>query len=303
MPTPSRRRFIQSLIAASIAMRLSSTFAQTPPLRRTVPRDGRLLPAIGLGTWQAFDYTDDPAADADARATLKLLADAAGVVDSSPMYGRSEAVLGRLLREVDAARAVFVATKVWTRGKAEGRAQIDESLRLVGRDPIDLMQVHNLLDYDTQLATVLELKAAGRVRYAGATHYTAGAHADLVRVIESGKLDFVQVNYSLRERDAAKTVFPAARANGVAVLVNRPFAEGGVFAATKGKPLPDFAKELGVASWAQYALKFILAESAVTCAIPGTRNPKHYADNLAAAAGPVPDAALARRMAEHFDTL
>ncbi|HJU40136.1 MAG TPA: aldo/keto reductase [Tahibacter sp.] len=303
MPIGSRRRFLHILATAALAMHAPRSFGQAGIARRKIPRDGRAIPAIGLGTWQAFDYADDAAADRDARATLSLLADAAGVVDSSPMYGRSEAVLGRLLRDADPARAVFVATKVWTRGKTAGRAQIDESLRLIGRDPIDLLQVHNLLDYDTQLATVLELKAAGRVRYAGATHYTAGAHADLVRVIESGKLDFVQVNYSLRERDAARTVLPAARANGVAVLVNRPFAEGDVFRATKGKPLPDFAQEIGVASWAQFALKFILGESAVTCAIPGTRNPKHFADNLAAATGPMPDAALCRRMAEHFDTL
>ena len=299
----SRRRFLHILATAAFAMHAPRSFGQVDIARRKIPRDGRAIPVIGLGTWQAFDYADDATADRDALATLQLLADAAGVVDSSPMYGRSEAVLGRLLREADPEREVFVATKVWTRGKAAGRAQIDESLRLIGRDPIDLLQVHNLLDLDTQLATVLELKAAGRVRYAGATHYTAGAHADLVRVIESGKLDFVQVNYSLRERDAARTVLPAARANGVAVLVNRPFAEGDVFRATKGKPLPDFAHELGVASWAQFALKFILGESAVTCAIPGTRNPKHFADNLAAAAGPLPDAALCRRMAAHFDTL
>ncbi|MDC8014774.1 aldo/keto reductase [Tahibacter soli] len=303
MHTPSRRRFLATLGAAVIAAHSPGPLAAAPSGRRRIPRDGRTVPAIGLGTWQAFDYADDAAADRDALATLKLLADAAGVVDSSPMYGRSEAVLGRLLRDADPERAVFVATKVWTRGKSEGRAQIDESMRLIGRDPIDLLQIHNLSDYDTQLATVLELKAAGRVRYAGATHYTAGAHAELVRAIEGGKLDFVQVNYSLREREAARTVFPAARANGVAVLVNRPFAEGDVFRATKGKPLPDFAREIGAASWAQYALKFILGEAAVTCAIPGTRNPKHCADNLGAATGPMPDAALCRRMAEHFDTL
>ncbi|HVJ61392.1 MAG TPA: aldo/keto reductase [Tahibacter sp.] len=303
MPACSRRRFLHSLAAAALVMHVSPSFAQAPPLRRKIPRDGRTLPVVGLGTWQAFDYADDPAADRDALATLKLIASAGGVIDSSPMYGRSEAVAGRLLREADPERATFVATKVWTRGKAAGRTQIDESMRLLGRDPIDLLQVHNLLDLDTQLATLAELKAAGRIRYVGVTHYTASAHANLVRAIERGGVDFVQVNYSLRERGAAKTVFPAAHANGVAVLVNRPFAEGDVFRATKGKPLPDFAREFGATSWAQYALKFILGETAVTCAIPGTRNPQHCADNLGAAQGPVPDAALCRRMAEHFDTL
>jgi aryl-alcohol dehydrogenase-like predicted oxidoreductase len=303
MSDRSRRRFLHTVATAALAMHAPLSFAETPPLRRAIPRDGRTVPAVGLGTWQAFDYADDPAADRDALATLRLVAAAGGVIDSSPMYGRSEAVAGRLLRKADPARAAFVATKVWTRGKAAGRAQIDESMRLLGRDPIDLMQVHNLVDLDTHLATLADLKTAGRVRYVGITHYTASAHADLVRAIERGGLDFVQVNYSLRERDAARTVFPAARANGVAVLVNRPFAEGDVFRATKGKPLPDFARDIGVASWAQYALKFILGEAAVTCAIPGTRNPKHCADNLGAATGPMPDAALCRRMAEHFDTL
>lgn len=303
MHTCSRRRFLHTLATAALAMHAPLSFAEAQPLRRAIPRDGRTVPVVGLGTWQAFDYADDPAADRDALATLKLVAGVGGVIDSSPMYGKSEAVLGRLLRDADPARAAFVATKVWTRGKTAGRAQIDESLRLIGRDPIDLLQVHNLLDLDTHLATLAELKATGRVRYVGVTHYAASAHADLVRAIERGTLDFVQVNYSLREREAAKTVFPAAHANGVAVLVNRPFAEGDVFRATKGKPLPDFAREIGAASWAQYALKFILGEAAVTCAIPGTRNPKHCADNLGAAFGPVPDAALCRRMAEHFDTL
>ena len=303
MHTLSRRQFLAA-IAAALAMHALPSSAQSEPLRRKIPRDGRTLPVIGLGTWQAFDFADDPAAERDAVDTLKLLAQhAGGVIDSSPMYGRAEAVLGRLLPQGDPAHAAFVATKVWTRGKAEGRRQIEESFRLIGRDPIDLLQIHNLLDVDTQLATLQELKAAGRIRYIGVTHYTASAHADLVHAIESGKLDFVQVNYSLREREAARTVLPAAAAHGVAVLANRPFAEGDVFRATKGKPLPGWAKEIGATSWAQYALKFILGEAAVTCAIPGTRNPKYLADNLGAMLGPVPDAALCRRMAEHFDTL
>lgn len=299
----TRRQFLATL-AAALAMHATRSYAQAGPLRRKIPRDGRTLPAVGLGTWQAFDFADDPAAERDAVDTLKLLAQhAGGVIDSSPMYGRAEAVLGKLLPQGDPVRTTFIATKVWTRGKAEGRRQIDESFRLIGRDPIDLLQIHNLLDVDTHLATLQALKAAGRIRYIGATHYTASAHADLVRVIESGKLDFVQVNYSLREREAARTVLPAAAAHGVAVLVNRPFAEGDVFKATKGKPLPEWAKDIGAASWAQYALKFILGESAVTCAIPGTRNPKYLADNLGAMLGPVPDAAFCRRMAAHFDTL
>lgn len=285
-------------------MHVPAALADAGPLRRKIPRDGRTLPVVGLGTWQAFDFADDATAEREATETLRLLAQYdGGVIDSSPMYGHAEEMLGRLLPQADPRRKTFVATKVWTSGKAAGRAQIEQSFRLIGRETIDLFQIHNLLDYDTQLATLAELKAAGRIRYVGATHYTASAHADLVRVIESGKLDFVQVNYSLREREAARTVFPAAAANGVAVLVNRPFAEGDVFRTTKGKPPPDWAKDVGATSWAQYALKFILAESAVTCAIPGTRNPKYLADNFGAALGAVPDPATARRMAAHFDSL
>lgn len=302
---PTRRRFIAAVGSGLIAMPYLSALSAATPLQRPIPRDGSLLPVIGLGTWQAFDVdASDAAANADATATLqRLLGRPRCVIDTSPMYGRAEAALGRLLGTLDTQRQSFVATKVWTRGAAEGRAQIEQSFRLLGRDVVDLMQVHNLLDYTTQLATLQSLKREQRIRYIGATHYTASAHKDLVRVIDSGAVDVVQVNYSLLEREAAKTVLPAAAANGVAVLINRPFAEGGVFGKTKGKPLPDWAATIGCTSWAQFALKFILAETAVTCAIPGTRNPKYLADNLAAGDTPAPDAATARRMAAYFDAV
>jgi aryl-alcohol dehydrogenase-like predicted oxidoreductase len=305
MVTLTRRDFIAALGSSLMVLQHPSVARATAPLQRPIPRDGSLLPAIGLGTWQAFDFdASDSAANADGLATLKrLLEQPRSVIDTSPMYGRAEAALGRLLGEADPTHQSFIATKVWTRGEREGRAQIDASFRLLGRDVIDLFQIHNLLDYATHLPTLQALKREGRIRYIGATHYTASAYADLVRVIESGAIDFVQINYSLLERDAAKKVFPAAAANRVAVLVNRPFAEGAVFRKTKNKPLPDWAAGIGCTSWAQFALRFILAEPAVTSAIPGTRNPNYLADNLGAAASAAPDAETARRMAAYFDSL
>jgi aryl-alcohol dehydrogenase-like predicted oxidoreductase len=304
MYTISRRGFLAALGTSLIAMQGRAADTSPALLQRPVPRSGELLPAIGLGTWQAFDFDADAAAQPEALDTLSLLAArGARVIDTSPMYGRAEAVLGQLLAQADPQHRSFIATKVWTRGRKEGLAQIEDSFRLLGRDTLDLVQIHNLLDYEAHLPTLQALKREGRIRHIGATHYTAGAHAQLVRAMTGGVLDFVQVNYSLLEREAAASVLPAAAANGVAVLVNRPFAEGELFRRTRGKPLPEWAGEFGAASWAQFALKFILGQPAVTCAIPGTRNPKYLADNLGAALGPVPDAATCKRMAAWFDAL
>jgi diketogulonate reductase-like aldo/keto reductase len=219
------------------------------------------------------------------------------------MYGSSESVAGRLATELGLAAKLFVATKVWTSGREAGIRQMEESMRKLRVERLDLMQVHNLLDVRTHLATLREWKRAGRVRYLGVTHYHAGAHADLERVIAPGDLDFVQVNYSLAEPEAERRLLAAAAESRTAVIVNRPFAEGGMFRRVKGKPLPDWARDIGCASWAQFFLKWILAHPAVTCAIPGTRDPKHAADNLGAASGPLPDAATRRRMASHFNSL
>jgi len=278
--------------------------AETALLTRPIPSTGEPLPAVGLGTWQSFDVAGDPAAVEEARETLRALAAAGGrVLDSSPMYGSAEAVAGQLVHELGLRERVFVATKVWTEGRNAGRAQMDASMKKLRVERLDLMQVHNLVDAGTHLQTLREWKAAGRVRYVGVTHYHAGAHAALETVVRSGEVQFVQVNYSLDEPEAERRLLPAAAASGVAVVVNRPFAEGSMFRRVKGKPLPPLAGELGCASWAQYFLKWILGHPAVTCAIPGTRNPKHLADNLAAARGPIPDAAARKRMAEHFAAL
>ncbi len=275
-----------------------------PLLERPIPRGNESLPAVGLGTWQVFDVAGDPTGLDQARDTLRSFAAGGGrVVDSSPMYGSSESVTGELAAELGVAPKLFVATKVWTSGQRAGVEQMEESMRRLRVDRLDLMQVHNLVDTATHLATLREWKAAGRVRYLGVTHYHGGAHADLERALARNDVDFLQVNYSLAEPEAERRLLRVAADRGVAVLVNRPFAEGAMFRRVQGQPVPDWAQKAGCGSWAQYFLKWILAQPAVTCVIPGTRNPRHVADNLAAAAGPLPDAALRARMMSHFRSL
>ena len=273
-------------------------------LQRPIPKTGESVPVVGLGTWQGFDVGGDAAETAEARDALKALVDLGGrVIDSSPMYGSAETVCGRLAEELGVQSKLFVATKVWTSGKQAGIRQMEDSMRKLRVDRLDLMQVHNLVDATTHLATLHDWKKAGRVRYLGVTHYSAGAHADLERYIKPGDIDFVQVNYSLAEPEAERRLLGIAASTGTAVIANRPFAEGAMFGRVKGKPLPEWAKEIGCASWAQYFLKWILANPAVTCIIPGTRNAKHVVDNLGAASGPLPDDAMRKKMAAHFGSL
>ena len=273
-------------------------------IERRIPKTGEALPAVGLGTWQVFDVAGDAAQTAQARDTLRAFVELGGrVVDSSPMYGSSEAVTGQLVSELGARARLFVATKVWTAGRQAGIRQMEDSMRTLRVERLDLMQVHNLVDADTHLATLRDWKRSGRIRYAGVTHYQAGAHADLERLIKRGDIDCIQVNYSLAEPEAERRLLRAAADSGTAVIVNRPFAEGAMFRRVKGKPVPDWAKDLGCASWAQFFLKWILAQPAVTCVIPATRNPAHVADNLNAAAGPLPDAATRRKMSGYFRSL
>jgi len=305
MPHPTRRQFLQTALAsgagALVARPLLSATPAMDVITRKIPSSGEALPIIGLGTWQAFDIRNDSTARADAARTLRVFFEQGlRVIDTSPMYGAAEGVVGELLAG-EPSPGAFVATKVWTTGADAGRRQIEASFRLLRRERLDLIQVHNLVDLDTQLKTLMQLKHEGRIRYIGVTHYTASAHAALVRSIERGGIDFVQVNYSLAERDADKTVLPAAAAHGVAVLVNRPLGEGAILARTRAHALPEFAGEIGVATWAQFALKWILGHPAVTCVIPGTRNPKHLLDNAGAGSGALPDAALRARMVAAFE--
>jgi aryl-alcohol dehydrogenase-like predicted oxidoreductase len=258
-------------------------------ISRRIPSSGEEIPVIGLGTSRTFEIGVTAAEREPRRALLEaFFAAGARLIDTSPMYSTAERVLGELLTPEMQARA-FLATKVWTRGARPGIEQMTHSEQLLRKKPLDLIQVHNLLDLDTQLATLREWKAAGRVRYVGVTHYTVGGQADLERVVSREPLDFVQLNYSPLTRAAERRLLPLAAERGVAVLVNRPFEDGGLFGRIRGKPLPPFAADLDAASWGQLILKFIAAHPAVTCIIPATASVAHLEDNLAAGRGRLPD--------------
>ena len=268
---------------------------------RPIPRTGEQLPAVGLGTWQTFDVGVNAPERAELTEVLKGFAAQGGrVVDSSPMYGQAERVVGDLTADLGVRGKLFFATKVWTSGREAGIRQMESSFKLMRAGTMDLMQVHNLLDVNTHARTLREWKAAGRIRYAGITHYHAGAHADLERLLRTREWDFAQFNYSLAEPEAEARLLPACAEMGVAVIVNRPFAEGALFRRVKGRDLPAWAEEIDCASWAQFFLKWIVSHPAVTCAIPGTSRVAHLQDNLKAATGRLPDAAMRKRMAEYL---
>ena len=284
---------------------MTKSFAADSPLEtRRIPTSGEAIPVIGLGTWQVFDVAGDRVGMAEARDALaRFVALGGRVVDSSPMYGSSESVLGDLAVSLGVQERLWVATKVWTTGREAGIRQMEDSMAKLRVARLDLMQVHNLVDADRHLATLAEWKKAGRIRYVGVTHYHFGAYADVERYVATGKLDFLQINYSLAERDAAKRLLPLAVETKTAVIVNRPFAEGALFQRVRGKPVPPWAEEIECASWAQIFLKWILGHPAVTCAIPGTRNARHVEENLAAGRGPMPDAAMRKRIEAHVEAL
>ncbi|QQS15199.1 MAG: aldo/keto reductase [Rhodospirillales bacterium] len=272
-------------------------------LTRTIPSTGVKLPVIGLGTWRVFDVGADAAARAPLAEVLRALFEAGGsVIDSSPMYGAAEGVVGDLLTSLKARDKAFVATKVWTQGRDAGVAQMRESMRRMAADPVDLMQIHNLVDWRTHLATLRAWKREGRVRHIGVTHYTASAHDELEAALRAEAFDSVQVNYALDDRDAERRLLPAAAERGVAVVVNMPFGGGGLIRRLAPRPLPGWAAEIGCASWAQILLKYLLGHPAVTCVIPGTSQARHMRDNAAAGSGPLPDAALRARMVKEIET-
>jgi diketogulonate reductase-like aldo/keto reductase len=293
-----RRALLAALMAGSI---VKPAAGQSPLISKKIPSSAAPLPVIGLGTWQTFDAGDDAAARAPLREVLKLLN--GNLVDSSPMYGSSETVAGDLIAELKLRERLFIATKVWTRGRSEGVEQMEQSFRRLRVERMDLMQIHNLVDVGTHTKTLLEMKEQKKIRYAGITHYTSSAYPEVERWLKTGQYEFLQINYSLAEREAEERILPLASESKVAVIINRPFAEGALFRKVKGKPLPPWAAEIGVQSWAQYFLKWIVAHPAVTCAIPGTGKPEHMRDNLAAGMGALPDAKMRGRMQEYFDSL
>jgi aryl-alcohol dehydrogenase-like predicted oxidoreductase len=291
-------------VTASCLWPIGATGAQSKSelatmLMRPIPSSGEKLPLIGLGTWQTFDV--GPAQSAPLAEVLSTFVKLGGrVIDSSPMYGRAEQVVGDLLTKLKLRDSLFLATKVWTRGQQAGIDSMERSFARLQTKTIDLMQVHNLVDAETQLRTIREWKAQGRFRYLGVTHYEASAFAEVAKILAREKLDFVQVNYSIMEREAEERILPLAQERGVAVIVNRPFSAGDLFSRVRGKPLPDFAAEFDCTSWPQFFLKWIIAHPAVTCAIPATNNVQHLEDNMRAGLEKLPDTKMRQRMIEVF---
>ena len=272
-------------------------------LTRPIPSTGEALPVIGLGTYDVFDVDSTPEAIAKRRDIVTRLVAAGGsLLDTSPMYNRSEKVIGDVIAAGVPRNGLFLATKVWIDGKTAGARQMQRSADLMRSKSIDLMQVHNLRDTAAHMETIREWQDDGRIRYNGLTHYTASAHEALMREMKTHKPQFIQINYSLGERQAEDRVLPMAQELGIAVLINRPYQAGRLFRAVAGKPLPDFARDFA-ASWGQFFLKFIVSHPAVTCVIPATSKPRHMLDNLGAGFGNMPDAAMRKRMADFFTSL
>ena len=266
-------------------------------LTKEIPSTGESIPVIGLGTWDTFDVgTSSPESD-ELRDVLKIFFDKGGrLIDSSPMYGSSELVLGELFSEMDPPPPVFAATKVWTRGRTAGASQIEQSLQLWGLQQFDLLQVHNLLDWDTHLDTLTELKATGRVRYIGITTSHGSRHAEMERIMRKEQIDFVQFTYSLADRTAEHHLLPLAQEKGIAVIANRPFDGGNLFRRVRRQKIPAWAAEFDCTTWAQFFLKFVISHPAVTCAIPATRQAEHIADYMDAGTGQLPDEKMRARM-------
>ena len=304
----SRRAALNTLGVFGAGMWLLPSFPflsnEQNMIKRKIPSSGELLPIVGLGTWQQFDVGLSDVERRQLTEVLTMMIEKGGrLIDSSPMYGRAEAVIGELAAPPAINPNLFYATKVWTTGKEAGIREMNDSMAKMRRKTLDLMQVHNLVDYKTHLQTLYKWKEEGKIRYIGITHYTASAHETLERVLKSEKIDFVQFNYSIRERNAEKRLLNAAQEKGVAVIINEPFESGSLFNAVKGKKLPEWAAENDIQSWGQYFLKYILANEAVNCVIPGTSNPKHVVDNMGAGFGRLPDEKLRLKMIEYLSTI
>jgi diketogulonate reductase-like aldo/keto reductase len=302
-----RRRDLLFGVAAVASALLRSTNAMEAAamITRPIPSSGEAMPVVGLGTSQVFDVGSDANSRQPLREVLRLMLDGGGkIIDTSPMYGRAEAVTGDLVAELAVRPRVFLATKVWTSGREAGTLQMQRSAELLKSPVIDLIQIHNLLDWRTHLATLRAMKAEGKIRYIGITHYTTGALSELARILASEPgIDFVQCAYSLGTREAETRLLPIAAERGVAVIVNRPFEYCDLFRRVRGRPLPEWAAEFDCTSWAQLFLKYIFAEPAVTCAIPATSNPKHMEDDLKAGFGRLPDAKQRQQIRQLWDGL
>lgn len=273
-------------------------------IERAIPSTGEKIPVIGLGTWQQFDVgAHSPERESLVEVLKVMILHGGRLIDSSPMYGKAEAMVGELTEASGLKDQFFYATKVWTNGRQNGISQMECSFRKMKRNTMDLLQIHNLLDWQTHLNTLHKWKAEGKIRYAGVTHYTVSAHDELERIVRSKAVDFVQFNYSVRVRNAEKSLLKACQDNGVAVIINEPFEKGNLLRAVKDKPLPEWAFDYDINNWESFFLKYILADPAVTCVIPGTSNPGHMINNTGAGEGILPDEPGRRRMIEFVESL
>ena len=299
-----RRRdlLLQLVPALGAAGALAQTSTQLQLLTRPIPSSGEQIPVVGLGSWITFNVGNDTVARAQSAEVMRDFFAAGGkLIDSSPMYGSSQGVIGEALQKLQTRSRVFSAEKVWT--SSDGAAQIEASRKLWQVPRFDLLQVHNLLAWEKQLALLQTMKAAGQLRYVGITTSEGRRHSEFEQVMRSQRIDFAQLSYNLLDREAEQRLLPLARERGIAVLVNRPFREGALLRQLQRHPLPGWAAEIDCSTWAQVALKFVVSHPAVTCAIPATSNPAHLRENMGAARGRLPDAALRQRMADHVSRL
>jgi diketogulonate reductase-like aldo/keto reductase len=298
----SRRRFLQASAAAATFSPFTNgclAAAQSDPVKNTIPSSGEKLAVIGLGTSRTFEVSEEQAAQSPLLDVMRAFFENGGqLIDSSPMYGSAEAVSGALLKALGKPPGLFSATKVWTYGKREGIEQMQRSMQRLGVERIDLMQIHNLRDWQVQLETLLEWKELGRIRYIGITTSNGRYHDELESILQNQPLDFVQFSYNIANRDAEQRLLPIARERGIATVINRPYQRGSLFRKVKGQPLPEWASEFDCASWGQFFLKFIASHPDVTCIIPATSKLKHMVDNMGAGFGRLPDASMRKRMIE-----
>jgi diketogulonate reductase-like aldo/keto reductase len=303
----NRRQFVRSILGVAAGLTLLPFPGMTQgrkQIKKAIPSSGELLPVIGMGSSRTFDVEDGAEIKTRLRKVLQAFFDNGGaLIDSSPMYGKAEEVIGALLRKVSNKDALFAATKVWTEGKEEGIAQMQRSMQRMGVAVFDLIQIHNLVDWATQLETLKQWKAAGKIRYIGITTSHGRFHEELESILELEDFDFVQFSYSIGNRDVEKRLLPLAKERGIATIINRPFQRGSLFKQVKGKPLPGFASEIDCTSWGQFFLKYVVSHPAVTCVIPATSKVHHMVDNMGACYGRLPDDELRLRMANTFNSL
>ncbi len=303
----TRRAFLASLTALGAAAPFAfspKSAAAAPPLTRLIPGTGERLPVIGMGSWITFDVGDDASARAVRVRVLKAFFEAGGgMIDSSPMYGTSEEVIGHSLARTGDRAKLFAATKVWTPMQWYGVKQMRNSEHLWGQGPFDLIQVHNLWSWQAHLETLLRWKAEGRVRFIGVTTSHGRRHDELAEIMASAPIDFVQFTYNVLDREAEQRLLPLAAERRLAVIINRPFRRGALFDRFQRHPLPPWAAEIDCANWAQFFLKFIVSHPAVTCAIPATSRVDHMRENMGAARGRLPDAKTRRRMIRYLENL